>query len=121
MEGGWGNFINKNLDTLGVSLFFAALGSAFRLWAVANEGKEVTPLMALGVLFAGQLLGSIASCAVFGYLNWSLFLAPAIGTPCGIIGTFILMAWVRAGRRFEERSPELGDGAVNLIKKREGA
>ena len=112
----WREFIETNADTLGVTLFFAALGSAFML-----RVRPVTPGKALTVFAAGQLAGNVATAVCFGYLGWSIFLAPLIGTLCGLVGLYILMTTIKAGARVEDRGSDVGDVLIEKLgKKKEG-
>lgn len=116
---GWREFIESHLDTLGVTLFFAALSSAFMVKAREHTVRP-TFGRALLVFGGGQIVGASAMSFVTGYLGWSIFVAPVVGSVCGISGMFILMAAIRAGQRIEDRGGEIGDAAVDAVKRRGG-
>lgn len=115
----WREFIQDNADTLGITLFFSALASAFML--KAREGQNpITPARALLVISSGQIVGSAATAFLFGYLGWNIFIAPAIGAITGLTGVFVMMGTIKSGERVEERGGELGDAGMNIVKKHFG-
>lgn len=115
----WREFWENEADTLGITLFFSALGSAFMLWAT-DRSNPITKARAISVLVAGQLAGNIASAFVFGYLEWSIFLAPLIGTVAGLVGIFGLLTIIKAGKRVEDRSDDVGDIVIKKMGGRDG-
>lgn len=115
----WREFFRDYAETLGVTLFFAAVASGFMLKA-REKKSPITAWHAVLVIVAGQVTGSVVTAFAFGYLGWSGFFAPLIGTLCGLVGLFFLMAILGAGERVELRGADLGDAAIDLAAKQLG-
>lgn len=118
----WREFLHHYADTLGVAAFFALLGAGFLLFV----GADKVPLSrgrAISVLAAGQFVSGIATALVHGYLGWSIFLAPAVGSVCGLVALPIIMAVAKGGRRVEMRADDIADSALDKVgvKKDSGA
>ncbi len=112
----WREFLNHYADTLGVTAAFALLGSGFLLWV----GADKVPLSrgkALIVLAAGQFVSGIATAFVHGYLGWSIFVAPAVGSVCGLVALPIIMAVAKGGKRVEMRADDIADKAIDKVSK----
>lgn len=116
----WREFLKENFDTLGVTLFFAALGAGFMLYATEQRSSaQAVPVGRAFVVIFGALLTAAVSTALFvGYLKWDIFLAPLIGALSGLIGFFLLRTIVKAGERVEEKGGDvLGDAVIDRLKK----
>lgn len=113
----WRDFIHANLDTIGVSAVFAALGSGFMLKSTENV-FPITFTRTIMVLVAGQLVGVVAASALLGYFGWSIFLAPGIGALSGLVGIFILRGTIKAGEKAEDRGSDIGNAIVDRVAKR---
>ena len=111
---GWHEFFDKYLETLGVSALFAALSSGMLLW-IGSE--PITKGRALLIVAAGQFVAAIATAFVHGYLNWSIFVAPAVGATCGLVALPAIWTVVRAGQRVEGHAEEIADKAIDKVVK----
>lgn len=111
---GWHDFLSKYAETLGVSALFAALSSGMLLW-IGSE--PITKGRALLIVAAGQFVASIATAFVHGYLQWSIFVAPAVGATCGLVAMPAIWTIVKAGRRVEGHADEIADKAIDKVTK----
>jgi len=111
---GWREFLSNYAETLGVSALFAALSSGMLLW-IGSE--PLTKGRALLIVAAGQFVASIATAFVHGYLQWSIFIAPAVGATAGLVALPAIFTVVKAGRRIEGHADELADKAIDKVTK----
>lgn len=109
MEHPWLDFWNKFGETLGIAAAMGFLGSAFLLFVTPEQHSM---RRGLSVIFGGQILNAAATAFVHGYLNWSFYVAPAIGLACGLIGSFILLAVIKVGR---ERAVDVISAGINKV------
>lgn len=115
----WREFIHTYADTLGVTALFALLGSGFLLFV----GADRTPLSrgrAVTVLAAGQFVSGIATAFVHGYLGWSIFVAPAVGSVCGLVALPLILAVAKGGRRVEMRADDIADSGLDKLGVKKG-
>lgn len=109
----WAQWWAANVETLGVALTFAFGGSGFLLWAV-DKGPFSTGRV-LSVIAAGQFVTGIATAFVHGYLGWSIFVAPAVGSVCGLVALPMIFAIAKGGKRVETRADDIADKGINMI------
>jgi hypothetical protein len=110
----WKAFFDANSDTLGVSQFFAFIGSGFLLWMRSSK-IIISAGSGLMLLVAGQIVGGVATSFVVGYLQWSPYLAPFIGVIAGLTGFFLLMMSIKAGQQVENRGGDIGNAVVDKV------
>lgn len=115
----WREFLHHYADTLGVAAFFALLGSGFLLF-VGSERVPLSRGRAITVLAAGQFVSGIATALVHGYLGWSIFVAPAVGSVCGLVALPIILAVARGGRRVEMRADDIADAGLDKLGVKKG-
>ncbi len=108
MDHPWVEFWNKTAETLGVAAAMGFFGSAFMLFTTPEEHSM---RRGLTVISAGQLLNFAATAFVHGYLGLSFFLAPFVGLACGLVGSFLLLAFIKFGQDHS------GDVVGALVKK----
>lgn len=111
---GWHEFVTKYADTLGITALFAALSSGMLLW-IGNE--PITKGRALMIVAAGQLVASVATAVAHGYLQWSIFVAPAVGATCGLVAMPMIWSVVKAGKQVENHAGEIADKAIDKVTK----
>lgn len=117
----WREFLANYADTLGITALFAFFGSGFLLWAGVDAVTPISKGRALIVLAAGQFVSGIATAFVHGYLGWSIFAAPAVGSVCGLVALPIIMAVAKGGRRVEMRADDLADKGIDLLPGRKSS
>lgn len=110
----WLEFWNRYADTFGVTAVFSALGSGFLLWRSA-EKKPLTRGRVLMVVLGGLLVSAITTAMAHGYLGLSIFLAPLLGTICGLTALPLMSAVMKGGDRVEERAPDIADKGIDLL------
>jgi hypothetical protein len=111
---GWHEFLAKYAETLGVSALFAALSSGMLLW-IGSE--PITKGRALLIVAAGQFVASIATAFVHGYLNWNIFVAPAVGATCGLVALPAIISVVKAGKTVEGHAGDIAEKAIDKVTK----
>mgnify|MGYP003657771348 CR=1 FL=1 len=105
-------WLKVNIETLAIVLSFSFFGSAMMLWIAAAKAPISVNRAAMAIM-GGQVIGSVAALAVFGYLGWSIFLAPMIGVPCGVVALPLLRVVIKFGDRVEDRSASIADSVLN--------
>ena len=108
----WRDFVATYAETLGVSAMFALLSSGMLLW-IGSE--PISKGRALLIVAAGQFVTGIATAFVHGYLQWSIFVAPAVGATCGLVALPVIWTVVKAGRRVEGHADEIADKAIDKV------
>ena len=111
---GWKDFLANYAETLGVSALFAMLSSGMLLW-IGSE--PISKGRALMIVAAGQLVTGAATAFVHGYLQWSIFVAPAVGATCGLVALPVIWSVVKAGRRVEGHADDIADRAIDKVTK----
>jgi uncharacterized membrane protein len=112
----WREFLNIYADTLAVALGFATVGAGFVLW-INGRVQPITQGQALLVIAAALLVACIATAILHGYLGLSIFLAPLVGTVCGLVALPLIRAIIKAGTRVEARADDIADKAIDKVTK----
>lgn len=115
----WRDFLHQYADTLGVTAIFALLGAGFLLF-IGGDKAPLSRGRAITVLAAGQFVSGIATAIVHGYLGWSIFLAPAVGSVCGLVALPLILAVAKGGRRVEMRADDIADSGLDRLGVKKG-
>ncbi len=113
----WRDFLNHYSETLGISAAFAFMGSAFLLFvqSIRSDSTPISRGKATAVVVSALLVDAVATVVVHGYLGWSPFLTPLVGTMAGLVALPLLMTVIRSSERIEERAPDIADKGVSLL------
>ena len=106
----WPEFLDKYLQTLGVTLAFAIGGAGLLVW---SSHEIYSASKALMVVTAGLLLAAGSTAFFHGYLGWNIFIAPFVGATCGLIALPVLLGVAKIGQRIGSRAPDIGDKLID--------
>jgi hypothetical protein len=110
----WAKFWDENIGTVGVSALFAILGGGMLMWIGAEPLSRGRALM---IFSASQVVNAAATIFVHGYLQWSPFVAPVVGTVCGLVALPAIWTVVKMGRQVEGHADDIANKAIDKVTK----